>query len=507
MSKATRNKAQNVAKKQRQKEKLQQERRKKRIELTVALSVIGVLVLSVVGVLIANKIHEDYLDSGKGLRNVIAMSSDNYSVDNAMLTYFIYNDYYYYVNYYGDNASYYGIDEDLELSEQYYNESSGITWLDYCTDEAITNLKSMLLLCEDAKANNFTLTDEENAEISKMLETVTPSSYGRGVNLEDIRKSLEISYLASNYQDSLKAGISISDQEIESYYNENAKDYQTCQYISYTVHYADEADEDNAEITEEEAAAYTDILKACKTEKEFKNAVSDYLKETDNDITDEKIKEAIDAIAVKKLTYTAEEDLSEWAFGADRKIGDTMSVLEEDDECYTVYMLTALPERNEDNVINVRHILFDFDNYETEAEAKAAAEKVLKEYQDGEQTEDRFAELATKYNEDPGSSSTGGLYEGVTRGQMVATFNDWCFDETRKSGDVDIVKTEFGYHIMYFVNKGEAEYKSDIRATLETEEYNEIFEEIKNRITVTTNNAAITEITGKELTENTASNS
>ena len=34
---------------------------------------------------------------------------------------------------------------------------------------------------------------------------------------------------------------------------------------------------------------------------------------------------------------------------------------------------------------------------------------------------------------------------------MVTEFNDWCFDETRKAGDHGIVKTRFGYHIMYFV--------------------------------------------------------
>jgi hypothetical protein len=34
---------------------------------------------------------------------------------------------------------------------------------------------------------------------------------------------------------------------------------------------------------------------------------------------------------------------------------------------------------------------------------------------------------------------------------MVDEFNDWCFDSARKTGDTDIVKTEYGYHIMYFI--------------------------------------------------------
>ena len=36
---------------------------------------------------------------------------------------------------------------------------------------------------------------------------------------------------------------------------------------------------------------------------------------------------------------------------------------------------------------------------------------------------------------------------------MVEAFEAWCFDTARKTGDYDIVETEFGYHIMYFVDR------------------------------------------------------
>ena len=41
---------------------------------------------------------------------------------------------------------------------------------------------------------------------------------------------------------------------------------------------------------------------------------------------------------------------------------------------------------------------------------------------------------------------------------MVETFNDWCFDESRQPGDTGIVKTNYGYHIMYFVSQTENYY-------------------------------------------------
>ena len=34
---------------------------------------------------------------------------------------------------------------------------------------------------------------------------------------------------------------------------------------------------------------------------------------------------------------------------------------------------------------------------------------------------------------------------------MVPAFNDWCFDEARKEGDTGLVKTNYGYHVMYYV--------------------------------------------------------
>jgi len=112
------------------------------------------------------------------------------------------------------------------------------------------------------------------------------------------------------------------------------------------------------------------------------------------------------------------------------------------------------------NVISVRHILIQPADKTVEADwatAKTQAEAVYAEFTQGEQTEDAFGELAKLHSAD-GSASQGGLYEGVYPGQMVTNFNDWCFAEGRKPGDHGIVETEFGYHIMYFVEEGDTVY-------------------------------------------------
>ena len=113
--------------------------------------------------------------------------------------------------------------------------------------------------------------------------------------------------------------------------------------------------------------------------------------------------------------------------------------------------------------VSARHILLQPEGGTTDAEGKTTyseeeweacrvkAQAIYDEWQAGEATEESFAALATEKTEDPGSKSTGGLYENFAEGAMVQEFNDWCFDAGRNVGDHGMVKTQFGYHIMYFV--------------------------------------------------------
>ena len=82
----------------------------------------------------------------------------------------------------------------------------------------------------------------------------------------------------------------------------------------------------------------------------------------------------------------------------------------------------------------------------------AKAEEILELWENGEKTEDAFAELAKKHSAD-GNAKDGGIYTGVTKGQMVETFDAWCFEEIRREGDYGLVRTKFGYHIIYFISK------------------------------------------------------
>ena len=112
--------------------------------------------------------------------------------------------------------------------------------------------------------------------------------------------------------------------------------------------------------------------------------------------------------------------------------------------------------------VNVRHILIYPEGATTEtirtetfseeawASGEAAAQALLEEWLQGEQTEESFAALAQEHSQDPGSAANGGLYTDVYEGDMVEAFDAWCFDPLRQVGDYGIVRTEYGYHIMYY---------------------------------------------------------
>ena len=60
--------------------------------------------------------------------------------------------------------------------------------------------------------------------------------------------------------------------------------------------------------------------------------------------------------------------------------------------------------------------------------------------------------MANTYSEDGGSNTIGGLYEAIDPfSSYVPEFLSWAVDGSRQVGDTDIVKTTYGYHIMYFV--------------------------------------------------------
>jgi len=121
--------------------------------------------------------------------------------------------------------------------------------------------------------------------------------------------------------------------------------------------------------------------------------------------------------------------------------------------------------------VKVRHILIAVPagaDSKTDAAAKAKAEDLLKQIKSG----GNFADLAAKNSDDPGSKTQGGELGWMDRGKTVPEFDKAAF--TLAPGQTsDLVKTQFGYHILQVEEKKTAhlrpltEVKAEIVPVLE----------------------------------------
>ena len=99
----------------------------------------------------------------------------------------------------------------------------------------------------------------------------------------------------------------------------------------------------------------------------------------------------------------------------------------------------------------------------------AARKKVDQVYQEAKQNPTKFADLAKKYSQDPGSAEQGGDLGMFGRGAMVKPFEEAVFQ--MKVGDLrEPVQSDFGYHIIKLTGIKPAKGKS--------------FEQAKNEITL-----------------------
>lgn len=146
---------------------------------------------------------------------------------------------------------------------------------------------------------------------------------------------------------------------------------------------------------------------------------------------------------------------------------DRVTVTDEDMEKYYQDNKDELSEsgitKDSGNVISTRHILIipdggtegeDGMTVYTDAEweaCRAEAQALLDQWVAEGATEEAFAQLAKEKSEDPGSSDEGGLYEGLTdETEFVEPFKNWYLEAGRQAGDYGLVKTDYGYHLMYF---------------------------------------------------------
>ncbi|NLC84634.1 MAG: hypothetical protein GX749_06120 [Ruminococcaceae bacterium] len=392
--------------------------------------------------------------------------------------------------YYYSIASGYGLDPLSEEGKDMLAGPSNIegfnTLSDYLKDAAAQELQNVVMLSEKGKAAGMTLNEESNKQLEDYfssaqaqaeseqtsLDKLLADSFGRGMNEEKLRPILERVMLANQFSVSVVDDFQFTDEQLAAEYESDKDSYDVVTYREFIVEpdVADDAAEEAKALAEEAAKAKAEqMLAEVSSADTFKAAALKYAPE------DEKTEYEADDITLVENSAKADiyhTETAAWLFDATRKAGDK-TVLETTSG-YSVFYFESRA-RADFNHVSVRHILIDSDRVNDSAalvkDARAEAQRILAEYQAGELTGEAFGKLAEKYSTDPGSNTAGGLYEGVAPGSMVEEFDAWITDPARKPGDVEIVQTEFGFHIIYFEKTEGANWKINARQALESEAY------------------------------------
>ncbi|MBE6899948.1 MAG: hypothetical protein E7479_04700 [Ruminococcaceae bacterium] len=369
--------------------------------------------------------------------------------------YEIYNSYY---STYGDLAQYI-FNPQGGLEDQVYNQETGETWADYVKAYTDDSLVELTKLYNEGKEAGFVLEDEfieaidaewdALEEVAKEYGYTTKSyvemSYGRGVNEKVFKEMYERYYFAIEYAGHISDSVEVSKEDIDAYYSEHSEDFDNVSFKSYFVS-GSAAEGEDAETAMNDAKAEAEAVLSGEKEVEF----------TEN----------------KYYVYSETNTLyADWVFDSARTAGDK-EIFESESGYYVVEFVSENDLHY--NTINVRHILIapgDSTSEESLAAAEEKANLIVEEWKSKGATEEAFAELAMVNSVDS-SSANGGLYENVFKGQMVTEFEDWCFDSARKVGDVEVIKTSYGYHVMYFCGEAEEYYDYIIDLSIRSEELN-----------------------------------
>ena len=465
-------------------------------------------------------------------RNTNAIKIGDHTLSTTDLTYYYVdaiNDHYNKAyQQYGSYASLLlGFKTGTPLNEQKYSASEDFeTWADYFLDKGIENAKSIYALYEDALANNHKLSESEQETLDTQLDSIGQmakyygysnanaylrATYGNGANMKTYTTYYTVNSLAASYFDAHSDSLKYTNEDFRAYEKDKIHDYNSYSYGSYTLavnsFLKGGTKGEDGKLTYSDAEkeqARKDALAAAEALAKGPYADFDAFEKAVKALEINKGKDNVTANKYEDSLYSnlSTEDLKKW-LAEERKEGD-LKVIEaysttkdsdgketKNTTGYTVYYFMGMDD-NTTNLVDVRHILVQFSGGKTDANgnvtytvaekeaAKKAAQALLDQWKAGKATEESFGELAKEKSQDTGSKANGGLYEKVYPGQMVDTFNDWCFDKDRKTGDTGLIATEYGYHVMYFVKANDQTFRDYM---IEIDMRNEDLEEWKDGLT------------------------
>jgi len=469
---------------QKRKEEKEKEKKEERISTAVGIVFLVALVCLVASFPIRTYLatHETYVViNGEEVNKVEFDYVYNTSKNN-------------YITQYGSYLSYFGLDTSKDLSTQMYSDT--LTWQDYFEQNAVESLKQNKALMAEAKAAGFTYdtTDEYNT----FKETIKTSAAAAGVSDKEYVRSIYGSYatmgrieeyvkndmVMNAYYQKLQEDNAPSDDEIQSYYEENKATYDSVDYRLTTIEadlptepteLADPVEETGADTTgSTDGTAATDSTQDTAyqpSDAEIAKAMEDAkVLADDAEQTVAKDGEAHENEKKSSVNYL----ISDWLFDDARKAGDTTVITNDNSHCYYV---VAFEKRYLDETpsADVRVIIPTEDK---------TGEEILEEWKNGAATEDSFAELCKKYTQDTSAVENGGLFEQVTKTGMTEELSNWIFDSSRQAGDTVAITVSDTTYVLYYIGQDQPEWKINIKNTLVSDTMSQHMQDITADVTV-----------------------
>ena len=274
----------------------------------LSLVVIAVLVIVVAACLISS-----FASWGIIPRLTTAMKSENFSINQNMMTYYFQGAYSEftsdttYTTFKNNCSLNTGTNEGLPLDQQKIGGGQydyllapnfdGQTWHDFFISKTEEKAKNVLSYCEEAYANSITLEEADDTTVEKKLEdlftnikyAIYMQSYdaqslymsdseclgyyfGKGVSRSDIKKAIELETLYEKCSSKIYNDLSdaVTTDRINAEYAENSKNYDLIDYLNYSfdVKYDQVSKDVLAEIGEDAKAEdhEAEILAAYKAE-------------------------------------------------------------------------------------------------------------------------------------------------------------------------------------------------------------------------------------------------
>ena len=469
---------------QKRKEEKEKEKKEERISTAIGIVVLVALVCLVASFPIRTYLatHETYVVvNGEAVNKVEFDYQYNLTKNN-------------YITQYGSYLTYFGLDTSKDLSTQMYSDT--LTWQDYFEQNAVESLKQNKALMAEAKAAGFTYdtTDEYNT----FKETIKTSAASAGISEKEYVRSIYGSYatmgrieeyvkndmVMNAYYQKLQEDNAPSDDEIQSYYEENKATYDSVDYRLTTIEadlptepteLADPVEETAADTTgTTDGTAATDSTQDTAyqpSDAEIAKAMEDAkVLADDAEQTVAKDGEAHENEKTSSVNYL----ISDWLFDDARKAGDTTVITNDNSHCYYA---VAFEKRYLDETpsADVRVIIPTEDK---------TGEEILEEWKNGAATEDSFAELCKKYTQDTSAVENGGLFEQVTKTGMTEELSNWIFDTSRQAGDTVAITVSDTTYVLYYIGQDQPEWKINIKNTLVSDTMSQHMQDITADVTV-----------------------